>query len=214
MIAEEPLFDKLRNKEQLGYDISSTLNENYGILAYSITVNSQETKYSSQYIDQRIENFRFELIAFIEQMSDDDFEAMKTSLAKIKLNEDDKLSEEITRNWAEITTEDYQFDRHYKEVDSLSKVSKSDLLEFYRAHYGDNQRKLSVQVIGNKFNACSTNNATDTDHDCQENVEANRAQFSSVTFVEFDEPVEGNLIRNLKEFKKSLEIYPISRSKP
>lgn len=209
MIAEEPLFDTLRNKEQLGYDISCTLNDNFGILAYSITVNSQESKYSSHHIDQRIENFRHELTATIADMSDDDFAATKASLAKLKLTADVKLSDEITRNWSEITTEDYQFDRHSREVEWLSRVTKAELLEFYAAHYGSNQRKLSVQVIGNKFHESTDDGGGDGG---TENIEANRARFSCVNIVDFDEPVDGTLIRDLKQFKETLDIYPISKT--
>lgn len=210
MIAEEPLFDKLRNKEQLGYDVSCTLNDNFGILAYNISVNSQESKYTSHYIDQRIENFRHELIATISEMSDEDFEATKASLAKLKLTADVKLSDEVTRNWGEITTDDYQFDRQSREVEWLGRITKNELLEFYRTHHGPNQRKLSVQVIGNKFDG-STSCSGKVDG-CAENVEENRDRFSSVTMVDFDEPAEGTLIRDLRQFKESLEIYPVSRT--
>merc|ERR1712150_317971 len=40
-LMEEPVFDILRTKEQLGYAVYSMLRNTYGILGVSITVNSQ-----------------------------------------------------------------------------------------------------------------------------------------------------------------------------
>lgn len=218
MIIQEPLFDNLRNKEQLGYDVSCTVNDNYGILAYNISVNSQETKYSCEYVDQRIESFRLELFSAIETMPDDDFDAMKASLAKCKLAEDNKLSEEVTRNWAEITIHEYKFDRHYKEVECLANISKADLLEFYKSHYGENDRKLSVQVIGNKIDDIDTNHVDGIDLELDfkkdEDIETHRKGFDSIAYVDFSESTnKGNRIKDLMEFKNTLEIYPVARTK-
>ena len=41
MIMEEPVFDILRTKEQLGYSVFSMLRNTHGILGISVTVNSQ-----------------------------------------------------------------------------------------------------------------------------------------------------------------------------
>ena len=41
MLMEEPCFDILRTKEQLGYSVFSMLRNTFGILGLSITVNSQ-----------------------------------------------------------------------------------------------------------------------------------------------------------------------------
>lgn len=148
MIAEEPLFDSLRSKEQLGYDVSCSLHDNHGILGYSITVNSQETKFSAEHIDERIEVFRVALLTIIREASDSEFEQYKESIIKIKLTEDNNLNEEVGRNWAEITTNEYAFDRAAKEVECLKSITKSEFLDFYEKHLLENTKKFSVQVDG------------------------------------------------------------------
>ena len=40
-IMEEPVFDTLRTKEQLGYSVFSMLRNAHGIIGLSITVNTQ-----------------------------------------------------------------------------------------------------------------------------------------------------------------------------
>lgn len=146
MIAEEPLFDSLRSKEQLGYDVSCCINDNNGILGYSITVNSQETKFSAEYVDERIEAFRVALLDIIRQGSDSEFEQYKESLLKIKLTDDNNLNDEISRNWTEITTKEYAFDRTAQEVECLKKITKSEFLDFYEKHLKESTKKFSVQV--------------------------------------------------------------------
>lgn len=215
MIAHEPLFDILRNKEQLAYDVSFCLRDNFGILGYSITVNSQEPKFPVDHVDERIENFRHELMSIIEKMSDDDFEAIKASLAKNKMNEDNKLSEEVQRNWAEITTDEYEFDRPHKEVENLSTITKMQLLEFYCLHHGNNERKLSVQVIGNAHahtNECEISNEIETELVINEDLDTRRKRFDTLTSVDFYGEPKGNLIKDLMKFRKSLEVYPVTKT--
>lgn len=206
MVAQEPLFDTLRNKEQLAYDVSFVLRDNFGILGYDINVNSQETKFTADHVDERIENFRQELKTIIEQMTDENFDAIKVSLAKNKLNEDNKLSDEVQRNWAEITTNEYEFERVHKEVEYLATISKVQLLEFYRTHCdAENQRKLSVQVIGNAQADKNDGSAEDLE-DEHGDYEARRSRFDQLTHVDFTGEPKGNLIKDLMDFKSGLDV--------
>lgn len=217
IIAQEPLFDILRNKEQLAYDVSCDLRDNYGILSYSITVNSQESKHSVDYVNDRIENFRQKLETIIEELPDDDFNAFKASLAKMKLQADNKLSEEVSRHWAEITTEDYEFNRAHREVECLMTITKGDLLSFYRSHCGDKERKLSVQVVGhsNGENCENPNHTYDAadDQNRNEDNETRRKRFDALGYLDFkDAARRGKSIKDLMEFKQTLEIYPITKT--
>lgn len=42
---EEPVFDSLRTKEQLGYSVFSMMRYTFGVLGYSVTVNTQVDKF-------------------------------------------------------------------------------------------------------------------------------------------------------------------------
>lgn len=146
IIIEEPLFDVLRTQEQLGYDVSCSIRDNYGLLSYTITINSQENNHSAKYINERIEQFRVSHIDRMKTMSTDEFEQFKSSLIKIKLTDDNDLKDEINRNWSEITTDEYLFDRVDKEVTALQAITQEEFLEFYLRIYNDNHRKLLIQV--------------------------------------------------------------------
>ena len=84
MLMEEPVFDILRTKEQLGYTVFSMLRNTYGILGVSITVNTQATKFSADHVNGRIEAF---LEWFIEEklgnLDDAEFEETVATLIKV-----------------------------------------------------------------------------------------------------------------------------------
>ncbi len=42
---EEPVFDVLRTREQLGYNVYVTLRNTFGVLGFSITVDFQADKF-------------------------------------------------------------------------------------------------------------------------------------------------------------------------
>lgn len=146
IISEEPLFDVLRSKEQLGYDVSCSIRDNFGLLGYTITINSQEDKHGAEYIDERIEAFRFAQVEAMRNMPNADFEQFKNALIKIKLTDDNDLKDEMCRNWSEIATEEYLFGRVDCEVNVLRSITQQEFLDFYNHIYYHNHRKLTIQV--------------------------------------------------------------------
>ena len=55
LMMEEPVFDTLRTQEQLGYAVSMTVRNTFGVLGISVTVNTQANKFSADHVDERIE---------------------------------------------------------------------------------------------------------------------------------------------------------------
>lgn len=232
MIAEEPLFDCLRSKEQLGYDVFCKLHDNYGILGYSITVNSQETKFSAEHIDERIEVFRAGLLTLIQDTSDRVFEQYKESVIKIKLTDDNNLSDEVSRNWTEITTNEYAFDRAAKEVECLKNVTKSEFLAFYEKHLLEDTKKFSVQVKRFHFSKtfvrfkiqlfffsyyqvigrsdAQLDSASQTDDDVPISLFDKR--FDKLNFIPMSNSDRGTLIENIRSFVNTLELYPVTKT--
>jgi len=210
MIAEEPLFDTLRSKEQLGYDVSCCLHDNHGILGYSIVVNSQETKFSAEYVDERIEAFRLALMNIIRETSESEFEQYKESVMKIKLTDDNNLNEEVCRNWTEITTNEYVFDRAAKEVECLKKITKSEFLDFYERHLLEYTKKFSVQVIGRSDVLDLKLTTTQSDDDIPLSLFDKR--FNELKYIPLSKSGKGSNIQNISEFVNILELYPVTKT--
>jgi len=144
LLMEEPVFDTLRTQEQLGYAVNMTLRNTHGVLGLSVTVNTQATKFTAEHVEQRIDNFFKEFVA--EHLTEEEVAEAVTSLTKLKLRADVTLEEEVGRNWQEIMSKEYVFNRNEKEVAILADIGlenvKSLLLPLLST------KKLSVQVVG------------------------------------------------------------------
>uniref|UniRef100_A0A8C0R064 Nardilysin convertase n=1 Tax=Canis lupus dingo TaxID=286419 RepID=A0A8C0R064_CANLU len=118
MHMEEPCFDFLRTKQTLGYHVYPTCRNTSGILGFSVTVGTQATKYNSEIVDKKIEEFLSSFEEKIENLTEDAFNTQVTALIKLKECEDTHLGEEVDRNWNEVVTQQYLFDRLAHEVPS------------------------------------------------------------------------------------------------
>lgn len=148
MHMEEPCFDFLRTKQTLGYHVYPTCRNTSGILGFSVTVGTQATKYNSDVVDKKIEEFLSSFEEKIENLTEDAFNTQVTALIKLKECEDTHLGEEVDRNWNEVVTRQYLFDRLAHEIEALKSFSKSDLVNWFKAHRGPGSKMLSVHVVG------------------------------------------------------------------
>nr|KAF6444643.1 nardilysin convertase [Molossus molossus] len=148
MHMEEPCFDFLRTKQTLGYHVYPTCRNTSGILGFSVTVGTQATKYNSEVVDKKIEEFLSSFEEKIENLTEDAFNTQVTALIKLKECEDTHLGEEVDRNWNEVVTQQYLFDRLVHEIEALKSFSKSDLVTWFKAHRGPGSKMLSVHVVG------------------------------------------------------------------
>lgn len=195
-IAADPVYNILRNKEQLAYRVSFSIQNDLGIQGYTILVTSQETKFSAEYVDERIEKFRHEFLSIIERMPLNDFEMFKNSLAKSRWVEFDEGMNGYERVYQSEYT---RFDEQSQEINYLMNITKTQLLQLYRTTLdAANQRKLSIQVIGNKY-------ADESDSDSDDIVES----FDKLTYANFTGKPKGTLIADLMAFRHSLEKYYI-----
>lgn len=150
MIMEEPVFNQLRTIEQLGYNVFCLMRDTYGVLGFSITVCTQANKFTTEYVDEKIENFLQFIVNKLKEMSDEEYDFIKESLIKLKQCTDIHLKEEVNRNWSEITREEYIFDRYNKEISAINSVTINELRQWLDNHTinGKNFRKLTVQTVG------------------------------------------------------------------
>ncbi|KAM9325165.1 nardilysin [Gastrophryne carolinensis] len=148
MHMEEPCFDFLRTKQTLGYHVYPTCRNTSGILGFSVTVETQANKYNSEVVDKKIDDF---LVCFgekMESLTDEAFTAQVKALIKLKECEDTHLGEEVERNWGEVLTQQYLFDRLEHEIQALKTFKKTELASCFQEHRGCHRRLLSVHVVG------------------------------------------------------------------
>ncbi|KAG8436909.1 hypothetical protein GDO86_007845 [Hymenochirus boettgeri] len=144
---EEPGFDFLRTKNTLGYTVYPSCRNTSGILGFSYTVETQATKYNTEYVDQKIEEFLTLYGEKLNNLVDGEFQIQAT-LIKQKEKEDSNLGEEVDRNWYEVLTQEYLFDRLLQQINALKTFKKSDIIAWFKEQRGNNKKVLSVHIVG------------------------------------------------------------------
>uniref|UniRef100_A0A2R5LLC9 Putative secreted/periplasmic zn-dependent peptidase n=1 Tax=Ornithodoros turicata TaxID=34597 RepID=A0A2R5LLC9_9ACAR len=151
---EEPCFDILRTKSQLGYDVNCVNRNTFGIVGFTVTVCCSAKKFSCSYVDEQIEAFLKTFSSKIQQLTEEEFATQVSSLIKLKSCSDLCLQEESNRYWAEIVSFGYLFDKLQREIEFLKRLRLDDFKMWCRAllpfeNSEQSQcRKLSVQVVG------------------------------------------------------------------
>ena len=215
----EPVFDILRTKEQLGYNVYSMLRNTYGILGISITVNSQATKFTADHVNERIESF---LTWFVEEklanLKDSEFDHFVATLIKAKKEADVSLSQEVDRNWAEVASGEYLFDRHEKTIQLLEKCEKNRMVDHVKSIIDPKQKrkKLSVQVLGNPDGIkiqteTNDDNGTKEDEAPQVSCDLDPDGAFDMKYLKSDDhTLSSKFIINRKSFKEGLKTYDVT----
>ncbi|KAF0687826.1 Aste57867_20478 [Aphanomyces stellatus] len=147
-IMEEPLFDTLRTKKQLGYEVSCTVRVTHGILGYSITVISSSV--SAHNIVPAIHDFLAEFTELLINMPTERFHEHVSSQVQIKCEPDVNMMAATFRYWDEISSERFAFNLN----PTLAKWLQSDectkecIINYIDAWFGPTGRKLEVRIIG------------------------------------------------------------------
>uniref|UniRef100_A0A669CGI4 Nardilysin b (N-arginine dibasic convertase) n=1 Tax=Oreochromis niloticus TaxID=8128 RepID=A0A669CGI4_ORENI len=130
-----------------------------------------------------------------------------TALIKLKECEDAHLGEEVDRNWFEVVTQQYVFDRLNKEIEVLKTFTQQELVSWFLEHRNSSSRKLSVHVVGfgveegDQSAACSPDSATSS---------SAYGEVSELTFVPTSSPSlqDATLITDIRAFTSSLPLHP------
>ncbi|XP_027334300.1 nardilysin-like [Abrus precatorius] len=148
-IVEEPLFNQLRTKEQLGYVVECSPRVTYRVFGFCFCVQSSE--YDPVYLQGRIDNFISGLEELLEELDDDTFENYKSGLMAKLLEKDPSLTYEGNRIWSQIVEKRYIFDLSKKEAEELGNISKHDVVDWYKTYLKQSSpkcRRLLVRLWG------------------------------------------------------------------
>ena len=130
-IANEPCFDQLRTKEQLGYLVFSGARTSVGQMGFRIIVQSER---DSEYLQSRINAFLDQLMRQLLAMSDDEFEAHRASLIHKRQESVKNLAEETQRFWKSIHSGYFDFLHRQRDVQVMETLRKDDIVAFMQ-HY-------------------------------------------------------------------------------
>ncbi len=105
-IANEPCFNVLRTKEQLGYIVFSGSRSSAGQTGFRVLVQSEK---DSVFLETRIEAFLDYFQTYLNDLSDEEFDKNRQSLVDKRLEKPKNLYGESSRFWARIGDGYYDF---------------------------------------------------------------------------------------------------------
>ncbi|KAJ5398409.1 hypothetical protein N7465_008898 [Penicillium sp. CMV-2018d] len=130
-LTDEPAFDQLRSKEQLGYVVWSGARYNATTLGYRVIIQSERT---AHYLESRIETFLREFGPILEKMPEEEFEGHKRSVVNKRLEKLKNLSSETGRYWSHVGSEYFDFLQHETDAANVRTLTKADLVAFYQQY--------------------------------------------------------------------------------
>lgn len=149
-ITEEPAFDQLRTKEQLGYVVWSGVRPAATMMGYRILIQSER---DPDYLEDRCDAFLLKMRAYITDMSESDFEGHKRSLVTKRLEKLKNLDSETGRLWNYVSNEYFNFFQVDHDVETIRKLTKQGIIDFYTeflAPDGSARAKLAVHLEAKK----------------------------------------------------------------
>jgi len=145
-VIQEPFYDDLRTKQQLGYIVAS------GVKAV------EQTRTLSLIVQSNVapaEGISAAVIKFLDGVSDRlltpltpvDIELFVKGLVDSRLEPDKQLAVEVTRNWSEIASGRFQYNRLRAEVAALLAIKKVDIVDFWEQLYAKERRMLVSEIV-------------------------------------------------------------------
>ncbi|KAG4429155.1 hypothetical protein IFR05_015363, partial [Cadophora sp. M221] len=127
-MTDEPAFDQLRTKEQLGYVVLSGVRTSATAIGYGFIIQSEKT---AEYLECRIDSFLNGFKDTLEKMSESDFEGHKRSLITKRLEKLKNLEEESGRLWSYISSGYLDFELVHEDAATIKTLTKADMVAFY-----------------------------------------------------------------------------------
>ncbi|KAK9862426.1 hypothetical protein WJX84_001898 [Apatococcus fuscideae] len=153
-VMNEPCYNVLRTKEQLGYSVSCGIRQTFGILGFCLDIVSGSK--SPGHLDERIDAFLTGFETTLKKLPRDDFEDNREALIAQKLQKDRSLLDESDRHWEQIEHHRYVFNEREQEVAELQKLSKQAVLGYFQRFVAPSsrvRRRLAVHVVGRSHQA-------------------------------------------------------------
>ncbi|OAA58393.1 a-pheromone processing metallopeptidase ste23 [Niveomyces insectorum RCEF 264] len=160
-LTQEPAWDQLRTKQQLGYVVFSGVRSGTATMGFRFLVQSEKVP---QYLEERVDAFLTEYGVTLADMSDAAFEGHKRSLIVKRLEKPKNLYQETSRHWIQIHNEFYDFEFAQKDAAEIKLLTKADMIAFYN-HYihpeSPARAKLAVHLLAQAKSDITTKQISD-----------------------------------------------------
>eukprot|EP00457_Paulinella_chromatophora_P000869 gb/GEZN01000870.1/.p1 GENE.gb/GEZN01000870.1/~~gb/GEZN01000870.1/.p1 ORF type:complete len:1160 (-),score=151.63 gb/GEZN01000870.1/:87-3125(-) len=147
-IMQEPCFDQLRTKQQLGYIVHAYVFDQKGVLWLRVLV--QSSTHSVSDLSVRIQDFLQGFTKSLQNLAANDWEKHRSALIASKSRKWTGLADETFTHWEEIGTRQYRFTKTRDQVAVLEKLTLDEVVCFWLSHVATPawSKQLTVQLFG------------------------------------------------------------------
>ena len=208
-LLSEKFYHHMRTEQQLGYSVQMGAGASAGVRGLKFFIQSS---YKPQYLDNRIELFIEFAGSYLSDLSEDDFEIYKKSLA-VNYSEPFKiLYDQSVSFWFQIIDNTLAFNKREIKLKELEKITKDQIVSLFNEHLVHNKRKLSIRLIGQKKIPESEKDGRSKINDL---VESSLADGGEPNEVAGEAPIEAPSDRSKnKQPKNEPEGAPVQNAEP
>ena len=146
----KPFYASLRTRQQLGYVVSCSANELFGVRALTFAVQSATA--SPPEIEERIDEFVNSFRSALAATTDAEVATLGARLAAQYAQGGDggRLDKVASRLWAECARRRYDFERPWASAVKARRITARSLLELYDTYLAEGspqRRRLSTHVF-------------------------------------------------------------------
>ena len=156
---QEPAFDELRTKQQLGYVVfvqaehmPTWTSAGRGDLMQHLAVIVQGAAHDAAFLDERISAFVGGFEAVVRGVSQRQWRSAMRSVRSTKLRRPLSVSEAAVRRWEELSKRTFRFQRRNEEAAALQEVSVDEVVALFKqvvlGSADHPPRRVSVEVFG------------------------------------------------------------------
>ena len=206
-LLDEPCFDTLRTKEQLGYTVECSYKFTAGVVGFFFSIIS--STHTTVYLEERIEYFINCCATYFRMMSEEEYikrrKALHTSLSVPHTN----LDESADELFSAITERHFCFSSEAKIAESVLSVSKDQMLEWFEKYVLNEGRKKLVVCVdcnkkdGNEIEKKEIDESSSDGSSCESEGSGSESEDSANDSDENDAvfPINDPHIKNLDSWK-------------
>eukprot|EP00940_MAST-03C_sp_MAST-3C-sp2_P001513 g1513.t1 len=145
---DEPFYDHMRTKQQLGYVVECGSRETEQCIGFCFVVKGSAVSPPS--VEARIMAFVRHFREMLRDMTSEEFVSYRRAAVQGKLEPDNNLDDEASRYFGEISQGRYAFSHWEAEAKMLAEISQSSMLIWFTHHFCSPKRRRCVVHVHSK----------------------------------------------------------------
>ncbi|KAK7206436.1 a-pheromone processing metallopeptidase Ste23 [Myxozyma melibiosi] len=143
-IINEPAFNQLRTKEQLGYVVFSGIRLTKTLAGLRVLIQSEK---STEYLESRIDAFFDKVGDILKQMPADEYEKQVKSIIAKRKEKFKNLNEESNHYWNHISSGYYDFFRDDIDIELLGEIKKEEVIDLFYKYVHKSSKERAAAIV-------------------------------------------------------------------